>query len=231
MTLESMMRHTSVLLVLVLLPALATANVTVNRQPPTVEHKTFDPAHPPAEMPHLQPGEAAMTVSMFRCQTRATYEVVSRKPSDAGSKAVIDVTGVAFTLTLQIVIWLPEGASEKLKAHEEGHRKIAEKIYAERATQAARTAAKPIDGHRLAGQGADPRAAVNNAINPALTAAGDNYMKLTADISDQINNTYDQITEHGLAPIQEDEAIHQAFDRYEHGHPTTRESAKARIQN
>jgi hypothetical protein len=220
------MRHFSALVLIVLLPAIATANITVKREKPTVQRKTFDPAHPPADMPHLEPGEAAVTASMFRCQAKGTYQIVSRKSSDAGTTAVVYVSAIAYTLTLDIIIWTPEGCGEKLKAHEDGHRKLAEEIYNERATQAARTVGAAFDQHRLTGEGADLNAAMSAAINPPMTDLGANYMKLTADISNEINKTYDEITAHGLNPIAEDDAIHQAFSRYEHDHPTTRPARK-----
>jgi hypothetical protein len=215
-------------LALVLLSALSNAvchaRVIIKREPANIEYKTFDRAHPPEDMPHLDPGEDAVTVASFRCLDNAEYELFDHKRTDDGIAAIVDVRNVTFTLQLHVVVWLPPGVSAKLKAHEEGHRKIAEMIYKDRALTAAKAAGAIIDGKRFTATAADLKTAVAKAINAAMQDAGQDYLKRTTNVADAINNAYDQITGHGLKKIGEDDAIREAFaqvDATSNTRPTT----------
>ena len=50
----------------------------VEKKPPTVEHKTFDPANPPKEMPELHGNELAVTTSQYDCVMGVSTEVTQR---------------------------------------------------------------------------------------------------------------------------------------------------------
>jgi hypothetical protein len=159
--------HSLVILLTLLTGAFASANVTVKRDQPDIQRKTFDPAKPPAEMPHLNPGEDAVTATSFRIQAGANYEPVTRKKGDDGWTTVIAVHGITITLQLHVTIWVPQGVSEKLKAHEEGHRKISEQVYKDRSLVEAKAAGAIADGKQFTGQGTNWKDAAGNAINPA----------------------------------------------------------------
>jgi hypothetical protein len=210
------------ILLLLTLAATASARVTVKREPVDVQYKTFDPANPPAEMPRLNPREVAVTISTFRIQAAVDYELADRKPNPGGWTSTVDVHGLTITLQLHVVIYTPQGVSDKLKAHEEGHRKIAEQIYQERAIPAARAAGALLDGKHLSGDGPDWKTAAANAVNPLVAEMGRIYLQRTTDVSDEVNNDYDDLTAHGVNDKPEAEAIKQAFDRYILDHPTTR---------
>ena len=173
-------------------------------------------------MPHLGPGEDAVTVSSFRIQASLDSEVVNHVRSDAGQTATVDVYGLTITLQLHVIVYTPEGVGDKLKAHEDGHRKIAEQIYQERAIPAAKAAGALLDGKRLTGDGPDWRKAGTNAVTPALQQMAQEYLAHTANISDEVNNTYDALTAHGSNDKPEAQAIKEAFQRYIENHPTTR---------
>ncbi|HET6249757.1 MAG TPA: hypothetical protein VFE47_18855 [Tepidisphaeraceae bacterium] len=200
------------------------ANVTVKRLPPEVQHKTFDPAKPPPEMPHLTGEEAAATTSVFRVQVGGDYEPISRKKGDDGWTTLIAVHGLTITLRLQVTIWVPQGVTEKLKAHEEGHRRISEMVYQDRAIKEAKAAGAMADGKRFSGEGKDWKTAAANAVNPVLDKLGKAYLHNTADVENEINNIYDELTRHGSNDKPEDEAIKEAFARYEKEHATTQPS-------
>lgn len=191
----------------------ARADVTIDQKPPTIEHRTFDPAHPPADMPPLKGPEAAITESKFDCQVEMKYQALSHKRGADGCVATLTVRSIHATLQLNVVIWLPIGATAKLTAHEEGHRRIAEQVYAD-ATRIARLVAASIDGKTVTGRGADCNAADKNATDSSAHRFCDEYLKRTFDVARQVGEIYDDLTAHGTrAEPGEDEAIRQAFKR------------------
>lgn len=219
-----MMGHRAVWIVGVLLLAgVARADVTITRKPPVVEHKTFDPAHRPTDMPPLSGNEAAVTQSMFECQVAVDYQIVSRKPADGGWVTAIKLDGVRMTLTMKVVIWLPEHAPAQLKAHEEGHREIDERAYGD-ADRTARQIGQAMDGQTITGEGATSQASEKQATDSAAAMLCRSYIERVAKRAARIGDRYDQITAHGTrAQPPQEEAIRQAFARDEEA-PTTGQS-------
>ena len=197
---------------MLLLPAGVRADVTINRRPATVEHKTFDPAHRPADMPPLTGNEAAVTQSSFECQVAVDYQVVSRNPANGGCTTSIQFHGVRMTLRMKVIVWLPEQAPAKLKAHEEGHRQIDERAYQD-ADRAARQIARAMDGQTISGEGATCAAAEKQATNTAAGKLCRLYIERVAKRAARISEIYDQITAHGTRGPAEKEAIRQAFEK------------------
>jgi hypothetical protein len=195
-----------------LLAAGVRADVAITRRPAVVEHKTFDPAHRPADMPPLSGDEAAVTQSSFECQVAVDYEVVSRNPANGRCTTSIRFHGVRMTLRMKVVVWLPEHAPAKLKAHEEGHRQIDERAYKD-ADRAARQIAQAMDGQIISGEGATCAAAEKQATNSAAGKLCRLYIERVAKRAARISDIYDQITAHGTRGPAEDEAIRQAFEQ------------------
>jgi hypothetical protein len=208
-------RFTILVLGAALAPVVSRAEVTVDRRPTIVERRTFDPAHPPAAMPPLRGNEAAVTESKFDCRVGMDYRAVDRQRQSDGCKATLQVRGVHVELQLKVILWLPEHAPAKLVAHEEGHRRIAERVY-EHAEQTARAIANPIDGTRVIGEGADCDAAEKQATDSAAERFCKEYLRRTATAAGRVGDLYDDLTAHGTrAEPTEDEAIRQAFGKVE----------------
>lgn len=198
-----------------LMPSAGRAEVTVDRRPTVVERRTFDPGHPPADMPPLRGDEAAVTESNFDCKVAMDYRAIDRQRQPDGCKATLQVQGLHIDLQLKVILWLPEHAPAKLVAHEEGHRRIAERVY-EDAEQTARAIANPIDGTRVTGQGADCDAAEKQATDSAAERFCKQYLRRTATAAGRVGDLYDDLTAHGTrAEPTEDEAIRQAFAKVE----------------
>ena len=206
-----------------LLAAAASADVKITREPAAVEHKTFDPAHRPADMPPLKGNEAAVTQSTFECQVGVNYEVVSRKPEGGRCATSIRLEGVRMTIHLKIVIWLPQGSPAKLKAHEEGHRQIDQRVY-DGAESIARQIARAIDGQTVTGEADTCDTAEKEATKVAAGKLCRLYIEKVAKPASRISDTYDQITAHGTrAEPAEEEAIRQSFAaEQEESAPATR---------
>lgn len=205
------------MLLLLFVANTARAEIKVEKKPPVVEYNTFDPANPPAAMPKLAEGEEAITWTEFGCNAGLSVQMTQRVfPDKDRTVLTYRVQRVTTTLTLKIVVWLPEGASDKLKAHEEGHRKIAERAY-EGAEAAAKAAAAKVDGRRVAGEGPSIDVAEKKAnaqiaeLNDKLAVA---YREAISDAAQRTQDIYDELTDHGRkATPTEAEAITQAFQR------------------
>ncbi len=191
-----------------LLGAAASANGTdapsVVVDPAVTATRSFDPARPPAEMPHLHPGEAAVTQSDFRCSANAGYRRA------AGERHVI-ITDVSIHVSLATLVWLPTDPKGKLIDHEQGHRRIAEIVYDD-AEKAAADAARPLIGQRVDVSGLDDEG-IEAKINAILQTASQTYLSAIAGRSGRVNEVYDAITDHGRAKIDEKTAIERAFSR------------------
>jgi hypothetical protein len=191
----------------------ARADVTINRKPAIVEHRMFDPARPPADMPPLKGSEAAVTESKFDCQVAMKYQLAGHKRQLDECTTTLQVQDVQATLQLNVIIWLPTGAGAKLTAHEEGHRRIAEQMYGD-AERIARVVAKSMEGKNVVASGSDCAAADKKAMDGSARQFCEEYLKQTFDVARQVGDAYDELTAHGTrAEPAEDEAIRQAFQK------------------
>jgi hypothetical protein len=197
--------------------AAARAQVTIRHDPPIVEHKSFDPAHPPEKMPHLDPGEAAVTETIFNCAVKSFTKDTAHRAMGQVCQSAAKVDALEITLTLHVIVWLPNDAPQKLIAHEEGHRRIAEQIYKERADDAARAAAAKVSDHEFHGSGGNfdqSDHALESALRDAQNNLCDAYLAQTGGVAGRVGDLYDQITNHGTRyRPAEDEAIKEAFER------------------
>jgi hypothetical protein len=193
------------------------ASVKVTHNPAEVEHKTFDPKNPPTDLVGLN-HEAAVTVSEFDLKIGLGVQPGEKRPLRNGKcQESLTIASVTLTLGLKVTVWLPDNANEKLKAHEEGHLLMTEKVYAERADKAARAAGALIDGRRFTAEAEncdDVDKAVEQTIGEANQKVYHGYLSKTADVSARAGEIYDDITRHGArADIDEKTAAAQAFDR------------------
>jgi len=110
-----------------------------------------------------------------------------------------------------VTIWVPAGAPAKLVVHEEGHRRIDERIYDE-ADAAARAGARTLDGQVLRAAAADCTSAEQNATQSAAGEFCRTYLREIGRRAERIGEEYDRLTAHGTKPHPaEDEAIRAAF--------------------
>jgi hypothetical protein len=194
----------------------AAAEVKVEKKPPVVEHKTFDPANKPKEMPELHGNELAATTSQYDCTMGVSTEMTQRLLPNNHALVAYSVRRVTVSLTLKITVWLPDNASERIKAHEEGHREIAERGYA-KGDELARKAANRIDGRRVVGDAESPDKAEQIA-NGKVKGLSEEFTKayreaLVIPVT-RVQDLYDEITAHGTkAEPDVKTAIDMAFAR------------------
>src|SRR3984893_5755080 len=177
---------------------------TINKQPVGFASRTFDPATPPNDMPHLAPGETAACDSDF--QSNASVRGVSRQ-TDA-THATVTITQIELTLQLTINIWVPTGVTQHVIEHEEGHRQISEYYYQTADRLAERIAAKYM-GKQVEITGTD-----------LGSESGKMLQQMATDITDEYNREldpgptqllYDAITDHGRNEVVVKDAVAHAL--------------------
>ncbi len=174
--------------------------LTIDKQQITFAMHTFDAAAPPADMPPLAAWEEAECDSNFVSDAN----VKGRTEIADGTHGVVTVTEVKVTLQFTIDIWVPEGATEHVIEHEQGHRQIAEHYY-ETADKVAEEIAAAYLGKQASVVGAD----LNMEINKLLQQIG---AEITAEYNKRLNpslaqSSYDDATDHGRNSVSAQQAV------------------------
>jgi hypothetical protein len=107
-------------------------------------------------------------------------------------------------------IYTVKGAPPKLRAHEEGHRSIGEHFYAS-APQIAAELGRRLIGATFEGTGDSDAAAQKDGFEQVVATIERDYMTRVRVPSAATNERFDAITNHGLDPIDEAEAVRLAI--------------------
>jgi hypothetical protein len=196
----------SFLITLLLFAMPCLAEVSVQRDPPVVKTRMFDPRKPPADMPPLKPGEAAVCESKFACQVQVEVEIIETP----GEKPTCTVAGVKAQLRLDVVMWLPNNTTAKIRAHEDGHRQIAELFYA-RSEEVAKELAQNYQGKQLTITSSDS-AHTQPVIKRVASEFCQEYLGRIEVPSESAQLRYDKLTDHGRNTLSEKEAIKRAVE-------------------
>jgi len=167
---------------------------------------TFDPAAPPADMPPLGAAETAECDANFISNANVSG---TSKRLDA-RQAVVTVTGARITLQLEINIWVPQGATQQVIEHEEGHRQISEYYYRS-AQEVAEKVAAEYTGKQISVSGSD----LGAEINAALQKIG---AEITAEYGERLNpnaaqQRYDDLTDHSRNDISASDAVARVLQK------------------
>lgn len=176
----------------------------ITKQPVVRATHTFDPLEPPAEMPPLSAGENAECDANFVART----SVRGQPRRTDSTHAIINVTQVLMTLQLHVNIWLPNGTTQVVADHEEGHRQIAEYYY-QTADQLARRIATSYIGKRLEVSGTDLDAESSKALLEAANEVTNEYTKEINSNPTQL--LYDSITDHARNGVIAKDAVDHAI--------------------
>ena len=176
----------------------------ITKLPPAYAAHQFDPAAPPANMPPLHPGEAAVCDANFIARSSVRGQP---RRTDA-THATLTVTQVLMTLQLQTNVWVPIDAPQTITDHEEGHREIAEYYYQTADKVAERIAATYV-GKRVEVTGDDLDAATNQALFQIANEITDEYTKEINNSSTQL--LYDNITDHSRNGVVAKDAVEHAI--------------------
>lgn len=178
--------------------------LAITRQPVTASIRTFEPTAPPPEMPPLAEGEQAQCDSDFV----SNASVGGRSERIDATHAVVTVTRVQMTLQLRINIWVPQGVSQKVMDHEEGHRQISEHYY-HHAGSIAQQIASAYVGRKVSVSGADLSTEINRTLQE-LSA------EITAEYSRKVSpepaqQRFDDLTDHARNDLATSDAIAEAL--------------------
>lgn len=182
----------------------AVSHVTVVKELVAVTTRTFDPANPPSDMPPLSPGEIAVCDANYVSnvsvggegrQTDSTHEIVS-------------ITQVKANLRLVVTIWLPEGASQHVAEHEDGHRQIAEALYQNADKLVTQIAATYIGKKDLV-SGTDLNSQFTQLLQQEGAAITDEFNKQLNPEPVQLR--YDAITDHSRNDVAAADAVAQVL--------------------
>lgn len=178
------------------------ATVRVTREEPVVRRYEFDPRRPLPGMPTLTPPESGVCNTTFELAANVTYsaEMLS------ATTARVYVDELDLTTRLSFDIYTIEDAPPKLVAHEDAHRKIGEHFY-RGAPQIAEEIGRRLIGATFQGAGVDQDAAQRDGFEKVIASIERAYMARVRIPSAAANVRFDEITNHGLNAIDEDEAI------------------------
>jgi len=190
----------------VVYPANAPAHAapTIDQQPVVFLRHSFDPDNPPADMPPLGEGEEAECDSNFISDAN----VSGRMQKIDSTSAMVTISQVRVTLQLKITIWVPNGATQHVLEHEEGHRQISEYYYQSAGRLAAEIVA-PYIGRPIAISGSDLNAEFRNALlqlGKEITAEYNNKLN-----PDPAQRRYDVLTDHSRNERGSNDAAAQAI--------------------
>lgn len=180
--------------------------VRVTREEPVITRTDYDPSRPPPDMPPLTPPESGVCKTTFELSAGVTY---SAERLTSGS-ARIYVDGLEIVTKLRIDIFTVQNAPPKLRAHEEGHRAIAEH-YFERSATIAEDIGRRLLGTAHDGLGVDDESAQRDAFSKVIVEIERAYMARVRVPSAAANERFDELTRHGLEPIDEREAVARAI--------------------
>lgn len=185
----------------------ATPPVVVIKTPPRIVRRSYDPLNPPAEMSKkLTLPEAGLCDSEFACEIYTDTEM----PRYGLSTVQATITAIRLILHLDITIWTVTAAPPKLRAHEEGHRRITEEYYRGADTVAHRLATQAL-GRKLPVTFLDRESSSPRAVEAFQDTLLAEYLQETARRCTVAQGRFDAITAHGGNVIAEDAALHQAL--------------------
>lgn len=182
--------------------------VRVTREEPTIQRTEFDPRRPPRDMPPLTPPESGVCKTTYELSASVTYS--AERLSRTTARIYVDELDIVTRLSFDI--YTVRDAPPKLRAHEEGHRAIGEHYYKDAATIATDIGRRLI-GKTFDGTGSDQEAAQENAFQQVVAEIERAYMARVRVPSAAANERFDEITDHGLDPIDDTEAIGRAIPR------------------
>jgi hypothetical protein len=173
--------------------------------PVKVEQRTFDPRNPPPGMPQLVHPEAAVCSYGFSCASECRLEstrvLLKYKPAR--------ITSVKITVGLEVTIWLPLDATPKLIGHELAHKQLCEEVYRQ-AEGVAHGLGTRLIGYSLQ-HSVKNKAAVEAEVARLQHELAAAYARRIADRCTRMQQYFDFITNHGIDPIAESEAIARAL--------------------
>lgn len=184
-------------------------SVSIEAADPTVEYKYYNLSEGRPE--DIEEGMMACTRCSFSCEPDIEVQPVL---GARGDPVAFRIESVTLSVALPMTITLPVGAPQKLKDHEEGHRRINEYFFAF-GREAAEHAIESTLTNRYRNSGPkDLDSAEADFVEKAKRMLQAKYLMYTAYPDEPANDFYDKLTDHGRNPIDSAEAAEKAIQRY-----------------
>ena len=185
-------------------------SIVIEAAPPVIKREMYDRFHKNPHMPTTKPGEAALTQSDYECSASVRYELTQQTRVGDHWHVVAHIASVDLRTSLVDTIFLPQLAPVELRAHEEGHRKMNEQVYADGEAMA-RKAATAMLQQDWEGDGSDADAAGKAATDQAVRELCNEYLRHTAQRASDLGDIYDKLTNHGRNALIVANAIRLSF--------------------
>lgn len=183
--------------------------VSVTKEPPKIETKTFDHNAPGAEVP-IKGREAATTHCSYDYFVDIGLENIASKRNSETYAYTFKVTRLAVRLTLPITFWLPDTVNKRLQEHEDGHRQIYEEIYGG-AEKIAQRQAQELLGETFIGVGKTLEEAQGDAKTKIGLELNRRYGREILSYAKLVSQLYDNATRSGTNRTPVFLAIREAF--------------------
>lgn len=187
--------------------------VEVSKAISTLEIKRFDPNNPPDDVSQTFHG---VTKWQFECPCRVSYKTLEKVDDSGGSFVRVKITNVKANLALPIVMWMPDNPPRGLKAHEDGHVLICQRVY-EDADNTARAIAGNLIGNEYSGNGRNLDDACKFASGIAAVTFSNEFEEKVAGKAQKISEIYDYLAQ--FRKYEQDRLVDEAFKLYERGKP------------
>jgi hypothetical protein len=187
------------------------APVSVHKSEPSIKKHAYDKDNRPAQEVGKHPSVEANTHWDYRIIPEITVQRTQLKPNAQGFEATVLVKSISVELALPIEMWVPEGVSDRVVAHEEGHIRICKHFYAD-AQNVALECANSAIGHTYEGVGKDANEATERAIEFASSELCACYQRKIIEPTNRASATYDSLTNHGQNSTDITEAVDKAID-------------------
>lgn len=185
------------------------SGLSIVKEPPVVETKTFDHSNPGSEVP-IKGREAATTHCYFDYNVDIGLQALSSKRAGELYSGTFKITRLAVRLSLPITFWLPDTVNNRLREHEDGHRQIYEEIYGG-ADKTAQRQAEAIMAETFVGQGKTMDEAKDDAKQKAGLELNRRYSNEILVYAKLVSQLYDHATASGKNRMPVGLAIRESF--------------------
>ncbi len=183
--------------------------VSVTKEPPQVQTRTFNHNEPGPEVP-LKGREAATTHCSFDYFVDIGLESTASKRNGDVYTYTFKLTRLSVRLNLPITFWLPDTVNRRLREHVDGHRQIYEEIYGG-AEKIAQRQAQELLGETYIGQGKTLEEAQDDAKTKIGLELNRRYGREILSYAKLVTQLYDNATGSGTNRTPVFLAIREAF--------------------
>jgi hypothetical protein len=189
--------------------AASTEAVSVTKEAPVVQTKTFDHANPGPDVP-IKGREAATTHCAYNYAVDIGLQSVSSRRNGDIYAYTFKITRLSVRLNMPITLWLPDTVNRRLREHEDGHRQIYEEIYSN-AEKTAQRQAEELMSETFIGQGKTLEDAQNDAKVKIGFELNRRYGNEILTYAKMVTQLYDNATRSGTNRTPVFLAIRESF--------------------